>query len=61
MGESTQAFGVVMVEDDEERTPITNAFREKYGFQDKLVGWFRGSSHAVIMRLTDASAVQAAP
>lgn len=60
-GGSTQVFGIFFVEKDEERTPIEDAFREKYGFQDKLVGWFRGSSRLLIMRLTDAPSIETAP
>ncbi|MBW2394482.1 MAG: DUF2255 family protein [Deltaproteobacteria bacterium] len=53
---ATRAFEVVFVEDDAVRTQITDAFREKYGFQDKVVSFLRGSSRPLIMRLTEASA-----
>lgn len=50
IGDGTYDVLAVFVEDEELRAQIQDAFREKYGFFDRLIGLFRGES--LIMRLT---------
>ena len=49
-GEASYELRVEFVEDDALRQRITDAFREKYGFSDRMASWMRGS-HPKIMRL----------
>jgi hypothetical protein len=49
-GEASWALRVEFVEDDAERQRIADAFREKYGFFDRMVSWVRGA-RPKIMRL----------
>ena len=49
-GEASWPFRVEFVEDDAERQRVTDAFREKYGFLDRMVSWVRGA-RPKIMRL----------
>jgi hypothetical protein len=49
-GEASWAFRVEFVEDDAERQRITDTFRAKYGFSDRMVSWMRGA-RPKIMRL----------
>ena len=49
-GEDSWPLRVEFVEDDALRQRITDAFREKYGFSDRMVSWMRGS-RPKIMRL----------
>jgi len=48
--EASWQFRVEFVEDDAQRQRITDAFREKYGFSDRMVSWMRGA-RPKIMRL----------
>ena len=50
-GESARLFDVVFVKDRDLRHKIQTAFREKYGFQDKLIGLFYDASEVTLMRL----------
>lgn len=50
VGEIEYPMGVEFEEDDEIRERVTQAFRDKYGLSDGLVGWVRGS-HPKLMRL----------
>jgi hypothetical protein len=49
-GEASWPMRVELVEDDALRQRVTDAFREKYGFSDRMVSWVRGS-RPKIMRL----------
>ena len=49
-GEASYELRVEFVEDDALRQRITDAFREKYGFSDRIVSWVRGS-RPKLMRL----------
>jgi len=42
-GEASYELRVEFVEDDALRQRITDAFREKYGFSDRVTSWMRGS------------------
>lgn len=48
--EKEYPMSVEFEEDDAMREKITQAFREKYGLSDGLVGWIRGS-HPKLMHL----------
>ncbi len=50
---STRTFEVLFLEDAAARHRVQQAFREKYGFQDKLLGFFMDESNAAIMQLVD--------
>jgi hypothetical protein len=50
-GEASYALRVDFVEDDAARARITDAFRAKYGFSDRMVSWMRGA-RPKIMRLS---------
>ena len=43
VGEASYELRVEFVEDDALRQRITDAFREKYGFSDRVTSWMRGS------------------
>jgi hypothetical protein len=55
---SSRAFDILFVEDDSSRQKIHHAFREKYGFQDKLVSLFRDPAESTIMQLIDTKDVE---
>jgi hypothetical protein len=50
VGEASWELRAEFVEDDALRQRITDAFREKYGFLDRVVSWMRGA-RPKIMRL----------
>ncbi len=50
VGEAAYPLQVEFVEDDATRQRITDAFREKYGFSDRMVSWMRGA-RPKLMRL----------
>ncbi len=51
---STRSFDIRFLEDATERHRVQLAFREKYGFQDKLLGFFMDESEATIMQLVES-------
>jgi len=52
-GDSTRTFDILFLTDAEARHKVQEAFRKKYGFQDKLIGFFMDESKATIMQLVD--------
>ena len=50
---STRRFEIRFLEEEDERHRVQQAFRAKYGFQDKLLGLFMDESKATIMELVD--------
>ena len=54
LADSTRPFDVLFVTGESERTKIHDAFREKYGFQDKLVSFFIDPAQSRIMKLVDS-------
>jgi len=53
LADSSRAFDIRFVEDDSARQKIHHAFREKYGFQDKLVSFFMDPAESTIMQLVE--------
>ena len=48
-GEATHPMRVEFVEDEDARRRISDAFREKYGLQDRLLAWIRGSRPKIML------------